>query len=123
MTAYYISIPFQKQIIVLPPWAVLSHSAVSDSVTPRTMSMPGSSVHGNFLGKSTRVHCHALLQAIFPTQGLNPGLPHCRRTLYRLGHRRSPMILEWIAYPFSRVSSQPRNRPEVSCTAGGFFTS
>ena len=32
-------------------------------------------------------------------------------------------ILEWVAYPFSSGSSQPRNRTEVSCIAGGFFTS
>ena len=32
-------------------------------------------------------------------------------------------ILEWIAYPFSRESSQPRDRTLVSCIAGGFFTS
>ena len=32
-------------------------------------------------------------------------------------------ILEWVAFPFSRVSSQPRDQTEVSCTAGGFFTS
>ena len=32
-------------------------------------------------GKSTRVGCHALPQGIFPTQGLNPGLLHCRQTL------------------------------------------
>ena len=31
-------------------------------------------------------------------------------------------ILEWVAYPFSGRSSQPRNRTEVSCIAGGFFT-
>ena len=31
-------------------------------------------------------------------------------------------ILEWVAYPFSRGSSRPRNRTGVSCTAGGFFT-
>ena len=30
--------------------------------------------------------CHFLLQGIFPTQGLNPGLPHCRQMLYRLSH-------------------------------------
>ena len=34
----------------------------------------------NFPGKSTEVGCHFLLQGIFPTQGLNPGLPHCRQT-------------------------------------------
>ena len=38
----------------------------------------GSSVHGDSPGKNTGVGCHALLQGIFPTQGLNPGLPHCR---------------------------------------------
>ena len=32
-------------------------------------------------------------------------------------------ILEWIAFPFSRGSSQPRDRPQVSCIAGRFFTS
>ena len=32
-------------------------------------------------------------------------------------------ILEWVAYPFSRRSSQPKNQTGVSCTAGGFFIS
>ena len=40
-------------------------------------SLPGSPVHGDSPGKNTEVGCHALLQ-IFPTQGLNPGLPHCK---------------------------------------------
>ena len=31
-------------------------------------------------------------------------------------------ILEWVAIPFSRGSSRPRNRTRVSCIAGGFFT-
>ena len=42
-----------------------------------------------FPGKDTGVGCHFLLQEIFPTQGLNPGLPHgrrCRQTLYHLSH-------------------------------------
>ena len=46
-------------------------------------SPPGSSVHRDSLDKSTGVDCHALLQ-IFPTQGLNPGLLHCRQILYHL---------------------------------------
>ena len=37
----------------------------------------------------TGVGCHFLLQEIFPTQGLNLGLPHCRRTLYHLSHQPS----------------------------------
>ena len=32
-------------------------------------------------------------------------------------------ILEWVAFPFSRGSSQPRDRTQVSCISGGFFTS
>ena len=32
-------------------------------------------------------------------------------------------ILEWVAIPFTRGSSQPRDRTHVSCFAGGFFTS
>ena len=38
----------------------------------------------DFPGKNTGVGCHFLLQGIFPTQGWNPGLLHCRQTLYRL---------------------------------------
>ena len=56
----------------------------------------------------------SLLQGIFPTQGSNPDLLHCRQILYQLSHKGSPRILEWVAYPFSRGSSQPRNRTGVS---------
>ena len=44
----------------------------------------------DFPGKSTGVGCRFLLQRIFPTQGLNPGLPHCRQMLYPLSHQGSP---------------------------------
>ena len=76
-----------------------------------------------FPGKNAGVCRHVLLQGIFPTQGLNPGVPHCRYILYQLNHQRSPRILEWVAYPFARESSWPRNWTEVSCIVGGFFTS
>ena len=69
---------------------------------------PGSSVHGDSSEKNTGVGCHAFLQGIFPTQGLNPGLPHCRWILYHLSYQGSPRILEWVAFPFSRESSQLR---------------
>ena len=36
--------------------------------------------------------CHFLLQGIFPTQGLNPGLPHCRQMPYRLSHQGSHQL-------------------------------
>ena len=50
-------------------------------------------------GQNTGVGSLSLLQGIFPTQGSKPGLPHCRQILYQLSHKRSPRILEWVAYP------------------------
>ena len=47
----------------------------------------------------------SLFQRIFPTQGLNTGLPLCRWILYQLSHQGTPIILEWLAYPFSSGSS------------------
>ena len=52
----------------------------------------------------------SLLQGIFPTQGSNPGLPHCRQSLYHLSHKGSLRILEWVAYPFSSRPSWLRNQ-------------
>ena len=43
----------------------------------------------NSPGQNTRVGSHCLLQGIFPTQGSNPGLPHCRWILYQLSHQGS----------------------------------
>ena len=63
-----------------------------------------------------------LLQGFFPTQESNPGLPLCRQILYQLSYKGGPRILEWVAYPFPRGSSRPRNQTGVSCIAGGFFT-
>ena len=52
-----------------------------------------------------------------PTQGLNPGLMHCRWIHYYLIHQRSSRILEWVAYPFSSGTSQPRNWTGISSIA------
>ena len=84
-----------------------SHSVVSNSLLQYGLYSPWDSP-----GQS------AGMGSIFPTQGSNPGPPHCRWILYQLSHRESPRILEWVAYPFSRGSSRPRNRTEVSSIAG-----
>ena len=76
----------------------------------------------NSPGQNTGVGSLSLLQRIFPTQGLNPGLPHCRQILYQLNHKGSLRIPELVACPFSSGSSRPRNRTRVSCIAGRFFT-
>ena len=65
----------------------------------------------------------SLLQGIFPPQGSKRGLLHGRWILSQLSHQRSPRILEWVAYPFSSGSSQPRNQTSVSCISGKYFTS
>ena len=50
-----------------------SHSVLSNSLRPH-----GLYTVWNSLGQNTRMGSLSLLQEIFPTQGLNPGLPHCR---------------------------------------------
>ena len=103
--------------------AVLSHSTCPTLFDPMDCSPPGSSVHGNSPGKNTAVGCHALLKGFVPTQGSNPGLQHCRWILHHLCNQGSPRILEWIAYPFSRGSSQRRNQIGVSRITGRYLTS
>ena len=93
-----------------------SRSVVSNSLWPH-----GLNSSWNSPGQNTGVGSLSLLQEMFPTQGSNPGLPHCRKILYQLSHKGNPRILEWVAYPFSRGSSQPKNWTGVSCTAGRFF--
>ena len=95
-----------------------SHSVVSDSLWPHWLHSPWNSP-----GQNTGVGSRTLFQGLFPIQGSNPGLPPCRWILYQLSHKGSPRILEWIAYPFFRGSSLPRDRIGVSCIAGRLFTS
>ena len=66
-------------------------------------SLPGSAVPGILQASNTGVGCHFLLQGIFLTQESNPGLPHCRRTLYRLSHQGSLRIHVAAAIIIRRV--------------------
>ena len=94
-----------------------SRSVVSDSLWPHGLYSPWNSP-----GQNTGVGSLSLLQGIFPTQGSNPGLLHCRQILYQLSHKGSPKILERVIYLFSRGYSWPRNWTEVSYIVGGFLT-
>ena len=89
---------------------------------PTLCNPKGYTVHG-ILQANIEVGSLSILQGIFLTQESNPGLPHCGWILYQPSHQRSPRLLEWVAYPFSNRSSQPRNQTRVSCIAGRFFTS
>ena len=59
-------------------------------MTPQTVARQAPLSTGGSPDKNTGVDCHPLLQGIFPTQGSNPGLPHCRCILYYLRHQGSP---------------------------------
>ena len=64
----------------------VSHSVVSDSLRPHGL-YPWDSP-----GQNTGVGSLSLLQGIFPTQGLNPGLLDCRWILHQLSHKGSPQM-------------------------------
>ena len=65
-------------------WVSESSSVVSDSLQPCRLYSPWNSP-----GQNTGVGNLSLLQQIFPTQGTNPGLPHCRQILYQLSYQGS----------------------------------
>ena len=67
-----------------------SRSVMSNSLQPHRLQPTRLFRPWNFPGKNTGLGCHFLLQGIFLTQELNPGLPHCRQMLYRLSHLGSP---------------------------------
>ena len=83
-----------------------SCSVVSDSLQPHGLYNPW-----NSLSQNSGVGRRSLLQGIFPTQGLNPGLLHCRQILYQLSHKGSPRILEWIAFPSPVDLPNPGTEP------------
>ena len=80
--------PFPSWGNILDPgkvkWKRKSLSRVQLFATPWTIQPM------EFSGQNTGVGSLSLLQGIFPTQGSNPGLLHCRRILYQLSHKGSP---------------------------------
>ena len=76
---------------------------MSNSLQPHGLYSPW-----NYLGQNTGVGSLSLLQGIFPTQGSNPALLHCRQIFYQLSHKRSSGILEWVAIPSPGDLPDPR---------------
>ena len=68
---------------------VKSLSCVRLFCNPMDCSLPGSSVHGIFQARILEW----VAISFFPTQGLNPGLPHCRQMLYCLSHQGSFIVM------------------------------
>ena len=102
-------------------WKVLNHSVMSDSSWPHGLWPTKLFCPWGFSRQEYWSPLPCPPSGIFPPQGSNPSLPHCRQILYCLSHKGSPRMLEWAASPFSRGSSQPRNGTGVSCIAGGFL--
>ena len=109
-----LSFSIQNSPILLPPqpeqsekpyqWGFRAFCAVLCLAlgNPMDFSPPRASAHGDSPGKNTGLGCHALLQRIFPTQGSNPGVLHCRRILSCLNHQGSPCN---ALYPCNITSS------------------
>ena len=75
-------------------WWYLTYESESHSVVPNSLPLHGLYRPWNSSGQNTGVGSLSLLQGIFPTQGSNPGLLHCRWILYQLSHKGRPRILE-----------------------------
>ena len=91
VTGKKISIFILKQLFLLRCLEKsVSRSVVSDSLWPHGLYLARLLCPWGSPGKNTGVCCHALLQGIFPTQGLIPGLQHCRQILYHLSYQGKP---------------------------------
>ena len=92
-----------KTQIRLSDWSLLSSSPIPGHISrqewvsevaqlcptlcnPVDWSLPGSSIHGIFQARVLEWVAISFSKRSSLTQGLNPGLPHCRQTLYRLSH-------------------------------------
>ena len=103
---------------------------MSDSVPPQRRQPTRLPRPWDSPGKNTGVGCHFLLQCMkvksesevaqscpTPSDPTDSSLPGS--SVHGILQAR---VLEWVAIPFSKGSSQPSNQTQVSCIAGGFFT-
>ena len=81
-------------------WKVLIAQLYPTLCDPMDYSLPGSSVYGIIQARILEWVAIPYSKGIFPTQGSNPGPLHYRWILFHLSHQGSPIILEWVAYPF-----------------------
>ena len=85
-------------------------------------SLPRSSIHGDSPGKNTGKRLPCPPPGDLPNLGIKPRSSSLQADSLPSELLGSSWILEWVAYPFSRGSSQPWNWTRVSCMAGGFLT-
>ena len=95
------------------------HMALFD---PMDCSLPASSLYGDSPGKNTGVGCRTLLEGIVPTQGLSPGLPHCRQILYQLSYQVGPTNLIRTLKVVHIKKNLLKNIAKTDCDASLFIT-
>ena len=78
--------------------SVMSDSLLSHELQPVRLLYPWDSP-----GKNTGVDCRSCLQRIFLTQGLNPGLLHCRQILHHLNYREETLSVSWSFYRTNKL--------------------
>ena len=71
----------------------VSHSVTSNSFWPYGLWSTRVLCPWDAAGKNIGMGCHSLLQRIFPTQGSNPILLHCRQIIYCLSYREDLMYI------------------------------
>ena len=84
---FFITKPSGKSSVSVTP------STVLDSLAPHGLQLARLLCPWNSPGKNTGVGCNFILQGIFPTQGSNLDLLHCRQILYHLSHQGSPELV------------------------------
>ena len=95
-----------------------SHFVMSSSLRPHGLYSTWNSP-----GQNTRVDSLSLLRGIFPTQALNPALPHCSQILYQLSHKGSPILYKWSHNTVTGITSHSvlQTRNPVSSFEALFF--
>ena len=102
--------PLSSHCVTLKSKSRVSRSVMSNSVRPMDWSLPGFSVHG-ILQQEYWSGLPFFLQGIFPTQGLNPSLLHCRQILYHLSTREACVALSAFAHVITVVIYKMRMIP------------
>ena len=111
MFCFSIQAAMKNQMILLLNFGIYIRVRFFLSLIINTLQPYGVCSPWNSPGQNTGVGSCSLLQGIFPTQGSNPGPPHCRQILYQLSHQGRPRILEWYPIPSPGELPNPEIEP------------
>ena len=105
-----------RDIILLTKVCLVKVVKVRVTQSCPTRSDPMDCSPWNPPGQNIGVGSLSLLQGIFPTlQRSNPGLPHCRKILYQLSHKRSPREVKAIVFPVVKYGCESWTVKKAEC--------